>query len=105
MSVFRMEKKLKSYEIDYKVLLEIENYLLNGVLKLAGLEKSDIEPDDFSVSVEDKLGVEELKSIEDLHPKKFSDSTKEVQFKLNHYRPKRINISIRFNVDKFFFND
>jgi hypothetical protein len=106
MSDFKLEKQLPSCDVDKKLLKGIEDYLLARAKALAG--KDILEDNDrFSVEIHDDLGVETVRSVDDIPEGQFLDSTKQIKLHLNlKYGLKRfpLEIDVKFDKDRIFSN-
>jgi hypothetical protein len=106
MSDFKLEKQLPSCDVDKKLLKGIQDYLLARAKALAG--EDILEGNDrFSVQIHDDLGVETVRSVDDIPGSQFLDSTKRIQLRLNlKYGLKGfpLEIDVKFDKDRIFSN-
>ncbi|OFV68617.1 MAG: conserved hypothetical protein, membrane [Candidatus Syntrophoarchaeum caldarius] len=100
MSRFRLSKKLTSYEITLKLLSSIEDYLLTKVPKIINTNSNDIKKE-YSISITDDTGTEEIESIKDYSLSSFPDFTEKIDISLTHYSPKILQVDIVFS-DRLF---
>jgi hypothetical protein len=106
MSNFKLEKQLPSCDVDKKLLKGIQDYLLARAKALAG--EDILEGNDrFSVQIHDDLGVETVRSVDDIPGEQFLDSTRRIQLQLNlKYGLKSfpLEIDVKFDKDRIFSN-
>ena len=103
MSRYRIVKKLPSCKIDVKTICDIEKYInhrLTKKIKESYHSNNDEDLDFFySLSVTDKYGNEEFKSIEEYHRNQFPNKIKRLQIILYPRNGSKFDLSISLGTD------
>ncbi len=74
MSSFRKISKVASCDVTFSLLRELEDFLLNEVIKKINIREKYYEID-YSIAIEDSFGSEKLQSIKEYSSTLFSNST------------------------------
>ena len=104
MSRFELEKLMPSCDVSKELISQLEDYIIEQASQNSMVDRKKVA-DNYSVTLDDNFGVEEISSIKNYIPSAFPDSTSQISMSLWIYQretEKPLKITIRFNRDKIY---
>ena len=96
MSRFEMEKRIFACHVNKNLLIELEDYIKNEIPKQISVPKKNFN-EKYTISIGDKNGKEEIKSISNYSLSSFPDSTNKIEINVRLFQEKVFTLSISFD--------
>jgi len=96
MSRFAIEKHIFACHVNKNLLNELEDYIKNEIPKLISVPKNNFN-EGYTISIRDKSGQEEIKSISNYSLSFFPDSTNKIEISVRFFQEKEFTLSISFD--------
>lgn len=93
---FEMEKRIFACHVNKNLLTELEDYIKNEIPKQINVPKKNFN-ERYTISIRDKSGQEEIKSISHHSLSLFPDSTNKIEINVRFFQEKEFTLSISFD--------
>ena len=102
MKEFYINKKLPSIKIDKQLIERLENYIINDVSEIIGIEKEIIKKE-YVLQITDSFGIEEYESISEFPMSIFQDGTEQITLEYSIYgNPVLAILNVSFSKKDYF---
>ena len=102
MKEFYIDKKLPSIKIDKQLIEQLEDYIINDVSGIIGIEKEIIRKE-YVLQITDSFGTEEYESISEFPMSIFQNETKQIILKYSIYSNSELaTLNISFSNKDYF---
>lgn len=98
MSNFELESPLPSCTVTKDMIIQLENYLTEEIPNILNIPRETIL-NSYEISINDKIGMEKFKSINEFPFSKFDNNTSEIELSMSNLN---FYLRIRFAKDRMF---
>lgn len=100
MKEFYINKELPSVSVNKKLIEQIEEYILNDIPNIIGVDKEKVK-EVYVLEIIDSLGVEKFNKISDYPLSIFQNGTSKISFGFSVYEDIYATVKISFGVKKY----
>jgi len=100
MSEINIDKKIPSIKVDKELIIELENYFVNNIAEIVGIDKETIKKN-YSIDITDSLGTETYSSISEFHLRLFQNSTERIKLGYRIYGKKVLRVELSLAVKEY----
>jgi hypothetical protein len=98
-SSFEINNQLPSLLISKKLIVELEEYIINQTPKIVSIASEDIAKS-FKISIRDEIGIHAVKNTDELRFSHLPNHTQELKITLHTYGSISIDLTMRFSKTK-----
>ena len=100
MSKIIIDKKIPSVKVDRKMIIQLENYFINNISELVGIDKETIIKN-YSIEISDSLGTEEYDRFSEFPLSLFQNGTEKIKLGYNIYGKIILSVELSFSVNAY----